>query len=422
MIHLSQLPKCLVQSLTLAAAITPTLWSQEPLWFQADKASSPATHVGQPPLWLETLDWTSQRAAPTANTAGWWETRAAQCPKPALPNPPLQARAELEETLSAPMIQTATSTQVEQEFAEAEVKIATADRVPETWIRNAVFARRAVSMQSIPKATSLRNEGQVRSHDHQPVESAPPAIQLSALTLKSGEFASSMQLRNLAPSPLALVTLQPPELEGSESIRQLTTDEYAPSLVVNIEYLHRTSQQGKRLDDDNAFNMGEEVIAGPNLDMKPLKFDTRTMVGPLENSTTLFSNLQIVDRFESYAVHVPANRTRTEDFMLQSPWPFDTYTWISPVFYYKPLYFEQPNLERYGIGTKRWLQPTASSIHFFGSIPLLPYKMVTQHPKEKYYTLGNNRPGDCVPFQRKVILGQSHLGEVLYYWVPGSGY
>ncbi len=167
----------------------------------------------------------------------------------------------------------------------------------------------------------------------------------------------------------------------------------------------------------------EEEIAAPMIsELKTSKFNTEALIGPLEDTNNLFSRLQIEERYEAYAAHVPSNRTREEDFLAQSPWPFDTYTWISPVFYYKPLYFEQPNLERYGLGTKRWLQPAASSIHFFGSIPLLPYKVLTQHPSEKYYTLGNNRPGDCVPFQRGTILGQSHVGEILYYWIPGSGY
>ena len=100
----------------------------------------------------------------------------------------------------------------------------------------------------------------------------------------------------------------------------------------------------------------------------------------------------------------------------------ENYTWISPVFYHKPLYFEQPNLERYGQGTYRFLQPAASSIHFFGTIPLLPYKVLTQHPCEKHYTLGNRRPGNCNPVQRRVVLGQSTVGEVREFYREGSGY
>ncbi len=155
---------------------------------------------------------------------------------------------------------------------------------------------------------------------------------------------------------------------------------------------------------------------------KPAKFETESMVGPMTSAGQLFSMLDLTERFQSYAEPVGSVRTRDLDSPMQAPYTFENYTWISPVFYHKPLYFEQPNLERYGQGAHRYLQPAASSIHFFGTIPLLPYKVLTQHPCEKYYTLGNRRPGNCNPYQRRVILGQSTVGEIREYWRDGSGY
>jgi len=152
------------------------------------------------------------------------------------------------------------------------------------------------------------------------------------------------------------------------------------------------------------------------------KFRTASMVGPMTNAGQLFSMLEVQDRFQGYAEPVQSVRTRDLDSPSQSPYTWECYTYISPVFYHKPLYFEQPNLERYGQGTYRCLQPAASSIHFFGTIPLLPYKILTQHPCEKHYTLGNQRPGNCNAVQKRVILGQSYLGEVREYWRPESGY
>ena len=152
------------------------------------------------------------------------------------------------------------------------------------------------------------------------------------------------------------------------------------------------------------------------------KFNTNNMIGPMRHAGELFSMLEVQDRFQGYAESVQSARTRDLDSPAQSPYTFETYTYISPVFYHKPLYFEQPNLERYGQGTYRCLQPAASSIHFFGTIPLLPYKALTQHPCEKHYTLGNQRPGNCNPVQKRVVLGQSYFGEVREYWRPGSGY
>ncbi len=135
------------------------------------------------------------------------------------------------------------------------------------------------------------------------------------------------------------------------------------------------------------------------------KFNTASMIGPMAYAPQLFSKLEIEQSFQGYAERVAARRTRDMDSPMHAPYTFEVYTWISPVFYHKPLYFEQPNLERYGQGTHRLLQPAASSVHFFGTIPLLPYKILTQHPCEKYYTLGNRRPGNCNPVQRRVILG-----------------
>jgi hypothetical protein len=155
---------------------------------------------------------------------------------------------------------------------------------------------------------------------------------------------------------------------------------------------------------------------------KKPKFDTASMVGPLTSPQQLFSMLDVAENFQTYAEPVHSARSRDLDSQKQAAFTNESYVWISPVFYHKPLYFEQPNLERYGNGTHRWLQPIASSVHFFGTIPLMPYKMLTQHPCEKHYTLGNRRPGNCNPVQRSVILGTSYLGEVREYWRPGSGY
>jgi hypothetical protein len=66
-------------------------------------------------------------------------------------------------------------------------------------------------------------------------------------------------------------------------------------------------------------------------------------------------------------------------------------------FKYRPLYFEEVNLERYG--NQLPLQNFASAAHFFTSAALLPYKIGSQSPKCCISTLGYERPGDCVPYR-----------------------
>jgi hypothetical protein len=143
------------------------------------------------------------------------------------------------------------------------------------------------------------------------------------------------------------------------------------------------------------------------------------MIGPLQGAERLFGRLNIREDLRDVADRIESGpRGDTGNF----EWMPAAYTWISPAFYHYPLYFEQPNLERYGLGPRPVLKPLASSIHFFGSIPLVPYKTLTHHPRERVYTLGNMRPGNCVPVQRGVILGPSKVGEVTMFWEECSGY
>ncbi len=81
------------------------------------------------------------------------------------------------------------------------------------------------------------------------------------------------------------------------------------------------------------------------------------------------------------------------------PWPPFTYAYVAPGLCHRPLYFEEPNVERYGyqLGC---VQSVVSGAHFFATVPFLPYKMVLSRPHDCRYTLGQYRPGDYTPFQR----------------------
>ncbi|NOZ40156.1 MAG: hypothetical protein GXP24_08015 [Planctomycetes bacterium] len=79
-------------------------------------------------------------------------------------------------------------------------------------------------------------------------------------------------------------------------------------------------------------------------------------------------------------------------------WPQITYNWKAAALCHKPLYFEQVQLERYGHSWGPYVQPIMSGAHFFGTIPVLPYKMGIRTPNECVYTLGYYRPGSCAPY------------------------
>lgn len=82
-------------------------------------------------------------------------------------------------------------------------------------------------------------------------------------------------------------------------------------------------------------------------------------------------------------------------------WDSKGYSWHSAAFCYSPLYFEQPNLERYGQGPGKTLAPTVSAARFVGQLTTLPLAVFCTPPWTKSCTLGHQRPGDLAPWQRK---------------------
>ena len=91
------------------------------------------------------------------------------------------------------------------------------------------------------------------------------------------------------------------------------------------------------------------------------------------------------------------HRWEEDDYEPRS-WALTTFTWKASALCHKPLYFEQVHVERYGHARHPLLEPVLEGAHFFASVPLLPYKMGLQPPKECVYALGYYRPGSCAPY------------------------
>lgn len=88
-------------------------------------------------------------------------------------------------------------------------------------------------------------------------------------------------------------------------------------------------------------------------------------------------------------------------------WHFDPSFWPEYVGYgpslnfaYRPLYFEQAGVERYGCSFGYLLQPGVSTLHFYTSAALLPYRMVTQPPLRPVYHDHPDLPGGSLPHMR----------------------
>jgi hypothetical protein len=96
--------------------------------------------------------------------------------------------------------------------------------------------------------------------------------------------------------------------------------------------------------------------------------------------------------FDGFAV-LPTHSYGVRSNSFGQLWDGKLSTWQSPNVRYQPLYFEQANLERYGVETRF---PVAhAGVHFFASSVFLPYQMGVDHPNDPVYPIGLDRPGNC---------------------------
>ncbi len=144
-------------------------------------------------------------------------------------------------------------------------------------------------------------------------------------------------------------------------------------------------------------------------DIKRGKLDVAQMIHAPTDYVQVFSQLNIDRSFLNEAMPAPAVRSYQADAQGGFDWTPSGYCWQSPAFCFSPLYFEQPNLERYGQGKGPILDPALSAGYFFGQVTVLPIRALWQPPWSKSCTLGHHRPGDCAPIQRRPT---THVKEI----------
>jgi hypothetical protein len=135
-----------------------------------------------------------------------------------------------------------------------------------------------------------------------------------------------------------------------------------------------------RLSD---FRNGRVLIAGDDGSVSELPFDE------LSESDSCF-----VAAWWS----IPTECALGDEQLAQREWVSSTLTWKASGVCHKPLYFEEPALERYGHSSGPVLQPLLSGAHFFGNVIALPYNLGLDPPNECEYPLGRYRPGSCAPY------------------------
>ncbi len=130
------------------------------------------------------------------------------------------------------------------------------------------------------------------------------------------------------------------------------------------------------------------------------KLDVNTMIRTPMDHAAVFSKLNVDQSFRMGSPLATPVRSHAVDEMGAYDWSPNGYCWQSPAFCHSPLYFEQPNLERYGNSHGNLVSPALSASYFFCEVATLPARIIWQPPWSKSCTLGNKRPGDCAPIQR----------------------
>jgi hypothetical protein len=115
-----------------------------------------------------------------------------------------------------------------------------------------------------------------------------------------------------------------------------------------------------------------------------------------ERLTLAWDQVVLTDR--RYLMDLPLECPLGDERFLPRMWCATTYTWKASALCHKPLYFEQVQMERYGHTLGPLLDPIISGAHFFGTLPILPYKMGIEPPTECIYPLGYYRPNSCAPY------------------------
>ncbi len=165
--------------------------------------------------------------------------------------------------------------------------------------------------------------------------------------------------------------------------------------VVHYQVLQVALQEG--VGQRPAGNAATEAIPRPPSEEELLGAPITSLTADIR----VKENPNVKDDFPPSAM--PAKLRRNEmSYVMNRPGAAGIcYAWDAPATCNNPLYFEETNLERHGYSPRylRAFQPVLSGAEFFATIPTLPYQLVAMPLNECVYTLGEYRPGSCVPYQ-----------------------
>lgn len=174
--------------------------------------------------------------------------------------------------------------------------------------------------------------------------------------------------------------------------------ELAESLAIDANPIDNPYQQGKKTGSDfNKKSVKTEGILALQRPLAPLDILKKT-----DAIASSPDDRKTIEEYRSNSMNL-SSLQNTPDPRYLRHWPANQASWASPAFCYKPLYFEQINLERYGIGYSCPTNALVSGGKFFADATLLPVKLLKNPPHSCECTLGHRRPGDCTPVQKPAL-------------------
>jgi hypothetical protein len=197
---------------------------------------------------------------------------------------------------------------------------------------------------------------------------------------RARDYVKANSIKNISLDVTPLLTrAQLVDEEGIDYEQELETElSKSPSRVFRDKSGNVVAEG--RLSD---FRNGRVLITGDDGTVSEFPF------GELSESDTCF-----VTAWWS----IPTECALGDEQLAQRNWTSSTLTWKASGVCHKPLYFEEPALERYGHSSGPVLQPLLSGAHFFGNVIALPYNLGLDPPNECEYPLGRYRPGSCAPY------------------------
>jgi hypothetical protein len=172
-----------------------------------------------------------------------------------------------------------------------------------------------------------------------------------------------------------------------------------PRFTIDISPPKPEGVEAPRCDRDWHDNSGRVLFRG-----RPVDFDVqgfaatfKTVDGELKTIRVGELSNEDIGHF-AMMYHLPVECVLEHGDYRPRSWVPSTFVWKASALCHKPTYFEDVHLERYGHSFGPIVQPVVSAGHFFGTFPVLPYKMGLTPPNECLYTLGYYRPGNCAPY------------------------